>query len=118
MTDEFDPDRPVPGDPPIDARSMLDVIADHRVRTQQQLEAAQKMIIPYAIRAILDGEDVLEVAAMCGFLGNVTIEDEGVVMVDVSTGRVVGRPPSSTREEFANWLCQHLFNLITGRTPG
>lgn len=123
MTDEFDPDRALPGDPPIDAKSMLDVIAEAEARAKQQLASVKAMAVPYAIRAILDGADVREVAASCGFLQNVIVEDPnhqeislpgwGDVIIDMRTMGIVGRPGEDrTIDDFAEWLGKELMKLI------
>lgn len=63
----MNPDKPVGGDPPIDAMSMLEVIGDARASAEARMAAARDMMAPYAIRALLDGTDPRQVAEACGF---------------------------------------------------
>lgn len=69
-------DQLVPGDPPIDNVSMLEVCNEARIEAIAAREHALKMMRPFALRALLDGHDPHRIAAACGFGGGAEHEHE------------------------------------------
>ena len=60
-------DTPIPGDPTIDAWSMLEVAHEARDRYDKAYDAADEYMRVAAMRLLLDGEDAQRIAAACGF---------------------------------------------------
>jgi predicted xylose isomerase-like sugar epimerase len=50
-----------------DPLSMLDVIEESRQRAMEQRENAVQLLAAFALKAIIEGEDIREVAERCGF---------------------------------------------------
>jgi hypothetical protein len=60
-------DRPQPGDPPINAESMIEVIKDFLDDTDRRRAAGKRMLAIWAMKAILDGGNVRSIANAIGF---------------------------------------------------
>lgn len=68
MSAQLDPaDRAWPDDPPFDVVSMLEVCDEARRQAISAREHAAKMMVPFALHALLDGRDPRTVAEACGF---------------------------------------------------
>lgn len=102
-------------DSELSSQAMVEVIAEFRDTQRERLNAAQKMIVPHVIRAVLDGADPKELAELCGFediaqeTDNPTIEE----MLFGSSSFLYGRsarPDALT--SFANWLGHELTLMI------
>lgn len=121
MTD-VDPDRPVEGDPPINAMSLVEVAEEARKRAIAQREAAVKVMGIYAIRAIIDGYNPKEVAEACGFdpdhnrhyrrSQNPVEAMMRQMMPGVYFEQIEMEAQPDGPEAFARWLAEYLIDLV------
>lgn len=89
------------------ALSMLSVVNESRERAMAQREAATEHLAALALSAITQGEDVREVAKLCGFDLDAPAEPEPEPDVTTITGMLAlharGRQPTQA-QRFAHWL--------------
>lgn len=92
MTYQPDPaDAPQPGDPPVNAESMIEVLRDFLIENDERQTNAVRLIALYAIRAVLDGGDIRSIASSCGFTDE-SAEEAGAEAVDAFLDKM-GIPP-------------------------
>jgi hypothetical protein len=123
--DDFDlnPDRAVPGDPPINAESMLEVLGESRELYQRRIDAARDLMVPYAIRALLDGADPRQVAHCCGFQVGQQVQQvpdrnpmESMMRSMGYTLFAYDDQPSNPMEAFATWVGDKLTEFVKERS--
>lgn len=98
----------------VDAKQMVEVIGEFQQTQRERLEAAKSMLAPYAIRALLDGANPKELAALCGFTDEPQ-EEKVVSAFDEAYNSLFGRGPSYQPDAltlFTNWLTGELSTLI------
>jgi hypothetical protein len=100
-----------------DPLSMLDVIEESRQRAMEQRENAVKLLAAFALKAIIEGEDIKAVAERCGFAAAPEKAQEPVgeysemgFMSSMLLGTVRRQP--SPHEGFADWVCKALKDRI------
>lgn len=99
-------------DSQVDARQMVEVIAEFQKTQRERLEASQNMIVPYVIRAVLDGADPKELAQLCGFKDDAP-ERELTGMDSLFGGAsIFGGRRIDAVTKFAAWLSNGLATLI------
>ena len=102
-----------------DPLSMLDVIEESRQRALDQRENAVQLLAAFALKAIIEGENIREVAERCGFAAVVETSDPPVSPEEREMGlRCMssmlwsGRVQKSPQEGFADWVCKALKDRI------
>ena len=100
----------------VDAKQMVEVIGEFQQTQRERLEAAKDMLAPYAIRALLDGANPKELAALCGFTDEPqeeTVENSfAAEMRSILGGGLYGYQKPDALTLFTNWLTGELSNLI------
>lgn len=100
----------------VDAKQMVEVIGEFQQTQRERLEAAKSMLAPYAIRALLDGADPKELAALCGFVDESQEETVDNLftqeMRSILGGGLYGYQKSDALTLFTNWLTGELSKLI------
>lgn len=131
---DLDPDIPVEGDPPIDAQSMLEVIGETVSTSEARIQAARAMMLPYAVRAILNGTPAADVARACGFQRISKRPGASISMMDALMGNMGYRviiaddvdeddlppglyqasiEPPALDPEFVKWIVQGFQRMVT-----
>lgn len=100
----------------VDAKQMVEVIGEFQQTQRERLEAAKSMLAPYAIRALLDGADPKELAALCGFVDEPQEESVessfATEMRSILGGDLYGFRKPDALTLFTAWLTGELSNLI------
>lgn len=103
-----------PEQPQATPESMLEVIAEAREAAESRVVAASSMIVPYAIRALLDGVPVAKVAETCGF--DTTEQPEPQSYDDIFSGMSFfggsSKPRRVGADAFAHWLGQKFTEYV------
>jgi hypothetical protein len=96
--------------------SLLAVVEESRQRAMQQREAAVDHLAALALQAIVQGEDVREVAKLCGFDMDAPVPapepspGEGGLFSMHPWGPSAPKP--SPAQGFAQWLGEHTQKLV------
>lgn len=109
-------DTPIPGDPTIDAWSMLEVAHEARDRYDKAYDAADEYMRVAAMRLLLDGEDVCRVAKACGFdLAKTPAQPQHESWLFNPFGVSSG---SGSAEKFRGWLGETVAEMVQEATRG
>lgn len=104
-----------------DPLSMLDVIEESRQRAMEQRENAVQLLAAFALKAIIEGEDIKEVAERCGFEcsrpkttkeATANVHEFGEMSMFRGFFSYGGESQTTPEEGFADWVCKALKDRI------